>query len=57
MGLALQGVAQTRRHGLSKRQVSALYERAYDLNRALPFYVWKNFVNNVIAAQRSGLRG
>jgi hypothetical protein len=47
MGVALKGVGKTRRRKLSKRQVSSLYERAYDLNRALPFYAWRNFVNNV----------
>jgi hypothetical protein len=51
MGVALKGVGKTRRNQLSKRQVSSLYERAYNLSRALPFYAWRNFVNNVTAGR------
>jgi hypothetical protein len=46
---SLRGVTRRRRRGLRKRQVSLLYQHAYDLNRALPFYAWRNFADNVLA--------
>jgi hypothetical protein len=45
---SLRGVTRRRRRGLRKRQVSLLYQHAYDLNRALPFYAWRNFADNVL---------
>jgi hypothetical protein len=49
MSESLRGVTRRRRRGLRKRQVSLLYQHAYDLNRALPFYAWRNFADNVLA--------
>jgi hypothetical protein len=49
LNASLRGVTRPRRRGLRKRQVSLVYQHAYDLNRALPFYAWRNFADNVLA--------